>query len=50
MSNKKTKSRPLFIFPIYRGRRLSQEVQTDAIQPPLTTISRKKLTMDSNQS
>lgn len=45
MSHKKTKSKPLFIFPIYRGKKLSQEVQTDAIQPPLMIGSRNNLSI-----
>ena len=33
MSHKRNKSKPLFIFPIYRGKKASQEVQTDTLQP-----------------
>lgn len=50
MSHKKTKSKPLFIFPIYRGKKMSQEVQTDTMQPALMIGSRKNLTLEPNQS
>lgn len=44
MSNKKAKAKPLFIFPIYRGKKLSIEVQTDKIEPASLIDSRKDLT------
>ena len=40
MPQKKLKTKPLFIYPVYRGRRQSQQVQTDILDP--TTFTNRK--------
>ncbi len=49
MPQKKLKSKPLFIYPAYRGRRQSQQVQTDILDPPAIT-ARKNQTLQVAES